>query len=673
MEFVKYTRSYLCVWVLLTAGFLFNSCAVQQVREPKIKDGQLYGVVQGTFRHRWWNYFERGLSFAEGGFVDDAIADLMAAIQQRFKDQRMARTYGFHFIDYFPHRELGINYLLKGFLDKAEAELTLSLSHFPSAKAYYYLDRVREELIKLRGGEVPAPRLTLDTDDHVIWTRDDPIKITGRVTDDAYVSAVSVMGVPIFMEGSHKQVNIDQALNLSQGKHNIEVLAVNLMGKSAHQKLTIHVDRQGPMITIEDLKKTDGSPTLTVSGSVYDPLTTVFLQINGEAVSLKVGSEAFFFYQLPENTQTIELIARDKLGNQTTAQLNVAQTLTAKRPVMLVDASASSLDMLAASFFGNKDTIPPDIRLKGWTDSQTVYLDKIYLEGEVTDNNRIAGLEINQKPILRREGKSIFFNHLAELDAGKNNLQVKAVDGAGNVAEKNISITKETPKALQLTERMRTTIMPFEQKGMVSNISLSFQDNLTNALFAQNRFQIIERQKLDYVLQEQKLSQTDLIEKRTAIRLGKLVASQSIITGSIIDTHAGLEIVARMIDTETSELLASEDVFGEEKSFLALKSLSEGMAIKFHQEFPLVDGLVVQKKGKHIFTDIGEPKTKLSRRLIVYREEAIKHPVSGKVLGTDNAIIGRVRVTQVMPDLSKAEVVTGNVDEMKPLDKVITE
>jgi len=659
--------------ILLIAGFVFNSCAVQQVREPKTKDGKLYGVVQGAFRHRWWNFFERSLSFAEGGFIDDAIADLLAAIQQRDKDQRMARTYGFHFIDYFPHRELGIGYLLKGMLAKAEAELKLSLSQFPSAKAYYYLDRVREQLIKMRGGEVPAPKLTLESTDSVFWTRDDPVRINGSVADDAYVSAVSIMGVPIFMEGSRKQVNIDQNLNLSQGRHDIEVRAVNLMGKTTRQNVIIHVDRQGPMITIEDLKKADGSPMLTVSGSVYDSVSTAALQINGEDVSLPNEPEALFSVQLPENTQTIELIARDKLGNQTIAQLQVERALTAGRPVMLAAAGSNNLDMLAASLFGKKDTVPPDIHLKGWTDTQTVYLEKIYLEGEITDNNLIAGLEINQKPILRREGKSIFFNHLAELDAGKNKLQVKAVDNAGNVAEKNISITKETPKALQMAERMRTTIMPFEQKGLLSDISLSFQDNLTNALFAQNRFQIIERQKLDYVLQEQKLSQTDLIEKQTAIRLGKLVASQSIITGSIIETQGGLEIVARMIDTETSEILASEDVFGEEKSLHALKSLSAGMAIKFHQEFPLIDGLVIQKKGKYIFTDIGEPNTKLSRRLIVYREESIKHPTTGKVLGTDNAIIGRVRVTQVMPDLSKTEVVVGNVDEMKPLDKVITE
>ncbi len=54
-----------------------------------IKDGKEYGKVQGSFRHKWWNYYERGLSFQEGKFHTDALSDLSEAIQQRKKDQRV--------------------------------------------------------------------------------------------------------------------------------------------------------------------------------------------------------------------------------------------------------------------------------------------------------------------------------------------------------------------------------------------------------------------------------------------------------------------------------------------------------------------------------------------------------------------------------------------------------
>jgi hypothetical protein len=97
------------------------------------------------------------------------------------------------------------------------------------------------------------------------------------------------------------------------------------------------------------------------------------------------------------------------------------------------------------------------------------------------------------------------------------------------------------------------------------------------------------------------------------------------------------------------------------------------MAIKFHREFPLLGGLVIQSKGKQIFTDLGKGKIKLQRRLIVYREEPIEHPVTGKVLGADNEILGHARVTQVLPEMSRAELLDDKGGTIKRLDKVITE
>ncbi len=217
-------------------------------------------------------------------------------------------------------------------------------------------------------------------------------------------------------------------------------------------------------------------------------------------------------------------------------------------------------------------------------------------------------------------------------------------------------------------------MIPFDKSGDISDYSLSFQDNLINSLVNRNRFRVIEREKLDVILQEQKLSRTNLIDRDTALKVGRLIAARSVITGNIIETRTGIEIVARVIDTETSEILSSSDVYDEVKDLMALKKLSEGMAIKFHQDFPLLDGMVIQQKGDAIFTDIGEEdKVKLQRRLIIYREEAISHPVTGKILGADNLIMGHARITQIMPDLSKAEMVEGKYAEIRQLDKVITE
>jgi len=114
----KSTSPVLCLLFLLAVSILCG-CAHQPDRAAYTKDGKVYGQVRGTFRHKWWNYYERGLSFTDGRFFEEAVKDFNSAIAKREKDQRMARTYGMHFVDYFPHRELGIVHYQTGNLEAA--------------------------------------------------------------------------------------------------------------------------------------------------------------------------------------------------------------------------------------------------------------------------------------------------------------------------------------------------------------------------------------------------------------------------------------------------------------------------------------------------------------------------------------------------------------------------
>lgn len=644
-------------------------------REAYLKDGKEYGVVRGAFRHRWWNYYERGLSFGEGEFFEEAAADLKEAIRQREKDQRMARTYGMHFIDYFPHRELGIVYYETGRLLEAENELELSLSQFPSSKARFYLDRVRKALMERGKTQVPPPKISLDFKTDQVWTREDPVKLCGIAEDDHYVSGITIRGIPLFFDGARKKFAFEESLKLPQGRHVVEITATNLLGKSASNRVVIHVDREGPVITIDQLKTqwVSGGKIVTISGSVYDPSGLSSVLLGGNPVEKAGNLEIFFQEAVTTQREQIDLEATDRLGNKTRAEIKAPSHSASQKPLLLAGRDPVMNPMIFTGIFGRKDKNPPDINLKGWTDTQTVYLDKVYIEGQITDEGKIESLTINRVPALRRKGQCIIFNHLAQLIEGENRITIEAKDEANNRATREIDVIREVPQALQLEERLSMTVMPFEQRSSLSERSTVFQDFLISALVERNRFRIVERDRLDMILQEQKLSQTELIEKRTALRLGKLIAAQSVMTGSIIETRNGMEIVARLVDTETSEILATKDVYDETKDANALKTLAEGMAIKFHREFPLLEGMVIMQKGKHIFTDLGKDKIKLLRRLIVYREEPITHPITGKVLGADNIILTRAKISQVMQEMSKAEIVDEKSVSINRLDRVITE
>ena len=246
-------RGYIWLALLFLIVSLLCQCAGQTSAPVYVKDGKEYGKIRGAFRHRWWNYYERGLSYADGAFYEEAVADLNEAVFQRKKDQRRARTYGLHFVDYFPHRELGVVQYELGNLDEAKAELELSLSQFPSSKARFYLDRVRKGLLESRGGIAAAPKLTLAFEGEEFWTKEDPVVLSGVAEDEQYVAAISVSGVPVFLDGSQKRISFQEPLELSQGKHVIAVEARNLLERKTTRQLTIHVDREGPVITLEEI------------------------------------------------------------------------------------------------------------------------------------------------------------------------------------------------------------------------------------------------------------------------------------------------------------------------------------------------------------------------------------------------------------------------------------
>lgn len=139
---------------LILSALTIGGCGTRADLAPKTVDGVAYGVTREPFRERWWQYCERGVSWANGGFWAEAESDLRQCLALRRTDARRARTYGMHFVQCFAHRELGAVLIELGRLDEAEAELQLSMAQEPSAKAEFLLRRIRQ----VRGQEAaPAP------------------------------------------------------------------------------------------------------------------------------------------------------------------------------------------------------------------------------------------------------------------------------------------------------------------------------------------------------------------------------------------------------------------------------------------------------------------------------------------------------------------------------------
>jgi TolB-like protein len=78
---------------------------------------------------------------------------------------------------------------------------------------------------------------------------------------------------------------------------------------------------------------------------------------------------------------------------------------------------------------------------------------------------------------------------------------------------------------------------------------------------AESRLLVVERQKLEAILQEQALGQTGILDEKTAQRVGQLVGAQFLVSGEISTAGAKLRIDCHILKVETGQV-RGEKVIG---------------------------------------------------------------------------------------------------------------
>ena len=222
---------------------------------------------------------------------------------------------------------------------------------------------------------------------------------------------------------------------------------------------------------------------------------------------------------------------------------------------------------------------------------------------------------------------------------------------------------------------MCITIPPFEQQETTSPLKDKIYDQLISAFINQKRFKLVERNRLEEVLLEQKLSQSELVRKSSVMRLGQILAADAVVIGAVYETNQAIEIYARLVDAATGVIIDSEEVYCEGKSQEDIKMLAEGLALKFKNSFPLVEGLIIKRDGKDVFQDLAtQLGMKPYRKLIVYCEqEPITHPATNRILGVDTEELGEIMVKKVFNYMSRGDIIREKEDKnIKLKDKVIS-
>jgi tetratricopeptide (TPR) repeat protein len=180
---------------------------------------------------------------------------------------------------------------------------------------------------------------------------------------------------------------------------------------------------------------------------------------------------------------------------------------------------------------------------------------------------------------------------------------------------------------------------------------------ITEGLRASGRIAIVERAILDKLLEELKLSASDLTDPQIAVRVGRIVAARLIATGSFTRFGDEGQLGIRVIETETTRIKASvvEPVAAPRGIDGVVEHVSKALLQKLHEAYPL-QGRIAQITPEGIIVNIGTEQGVTPGHLLqVFGPE---NPIErdGKIVSYRGLPVGLIEVTNVEAMLSQAKI-----------------
>jgi tetratricopeptide (TPR) repeat protein len=617
-----------------------------------VKDGVAYGVTSGLFNHRWWNYYQRGVSFAEGEFWQEAESDLQLAAKKNGEDNRNAQTYGMHFIDYYPHRELGIVYYRQSKLDTAEKELLLSLQGEDSARAHYYLAEVRAARLRQSGGDTTPPQVQLAAAG-IYYSSREHIALTGRLLDNSAVRSYAIDNIPYYVRQPGGDIPFQYNKRLERRRSCFVIAATDLVGNTTVREMTCVLDRTGPFLSLQaPMKIANG---WRVRGEVFDNEALDKLLVDGKAV--RVADSGAFEVIVHTGVEKALVLASDKAGNRTMALVNLNGDMNGVGWNRLPDGS--QLAARANAEYAKIKLVkkPP----------ATVTTNYVALHLDLSCESEISRVVVAGEPIngLPKKG-NLRFSYVVELDEGANSIRIFMQTVKGATASRMLHVRRVDDVKPLREHRMGLAYYELtaqgakqQQHGRVFNELYEFH------LAAMPRFAVLARKQLERVVLERKLNMSQLTDPKYRVKLSGLKGADMLVSGKLRVRSSGIEAESRLVDVRTGLIDAAVDVYHEKTDRATLDMLARALCLETGRRFPVVHADVneVVMDGKGLLINKGTADgLREGLSLVVYSRE-----------GFNTTVYGYARLDSVKESRSRAVIESRLRDDPLPTNlEVVT-
>ena len=103
-------------------------------------------------------------------------------------------------------------------------------------------------------------------------------------------------------------------------------------------------------------------------------------------------------------------------------------------------------------------------------------------------------------------------------------------------------------------------------------LSKGFASMLITDMSANSGFEVVERERLQELIGELKLNQSDLADPAKAVQIGKLAGAQRMVVGRYFEVMGRFRVDARMFSVETSVQVCGVGVTGRRDDFLDIEA-----------------------------------------------------------------------------------------------------
>jgi len=168
------------------------------------------------------------------------------------------------------------------------------------------------------------------------------------------------------------------------------------------------------------------------------------------------------------------------------------------------------------------------------------------------------------------------------------------------------------------------------------------------ALEGQTRARLVERNVMDKLLAELKLGSSALADQRTALQLGRVLSARLITVGTIAGGPNEWTLTMRVIETETSQVVASvAQAFPvNQTTAQAADVVAKDLAGKLRKTFPLRARVTGGGNGEAVLNVGTGEGAAVGQKLLIFREGA----------GGQRDVIGEAEITEVTDKTSRAKL-----------------